>query len=54
MFTPCPLRAKVVFYVPPHSVGEARWGANIMFASILFPQTEMPPYEDVQSTFNVF
>ena len=28
--------------------------ANIMFASILFPQTEISPYEDIQETLNVF
>ena len=26
----------------------------MMFASTLFPQTEKPPFEDVQKTFNVF
>ena len=25
--------------------------ANMMFASVLFPQTEKPPFEDVQETF---
>ena len=28
--------------------------ANMMFASTLFPQTEKPPFEDVQKTLNVF
>ena len=28
--------------------------ANMMFASILFPQTEISPFEDVQETLNVF
>ena len=36
------------FLTPPHSVGEVRWGANIMFASVLFPQTEISPLEDIQ------
>ena len=26
----------------------------MMFASTLFPQTEKPPFEDVQKTLNVF
>ena len=43
-----------MFLVPPHSVGEVRWGANMMFASILFPQTEISPFEDVQKTLNIF
>ena len=28
--------------------------ANMMFASTLFPQTEISPFEDVQKTLNVF
>ena len=53
VFTPLPLGEGSIL-VPPHSVGEVRWGANMMFASILFPQTEISPLEDVEETFNVF
>ena len=28
--------------------------ANMMFASTLFPQTEKPPFEDIQEILNVF
>ena len=33
---------------PPPLRGRLGGGANIMFASVLFPQTEISPLEDIQ------
>ena len=33
---------------------QVRWWANVTFASLFFPQTEVPPFEYVQEILKLF